>query len=776
MGKYQRRETLNIQVDSLGEKYRFELENGECKPIGEGGSGIVYKADQVFCDVDSVFAPRAVKFFAFRDDLVAEYGYASNDNFRTEIINITKFNHQNILKVVDGDYYTVYINEQEVKIPYTVTEYVDGYTLETVFEEDESILKDVFPNEERIFDLFFQIASGLSYLHSNAFFHCDIAPKNVFLKKNVDSEWFAIIGDLGAGRTVLPNSFEKTRVIGTWNYMTSEAQAVKNHIIGWDEFSKLQPHWDIYSLVKTITETIERIKNKNFLVEVWHLDRLYERLTTCNYRSVSELAEDIEALRPNSNRIFQLDELSEASNQIRQILIPINPAFMSNRMYALAKHDLLLRLMNVPELLEGATTFPSANHTRYEHSLGTYELMRKAMLSLLRNKKYVCFFDKRMVILGLLSALLSSLTNYPLSYALTELSSHEKQLMPGYSNRILFEKLLSYKKNESEESLLECIKKNFADYSIQLNELEYVMFGKNSDEERNEKLEVLFNLLNSSVGVRIIDYLARDSYHIGLKYSIDTDSLFSHMSIHNGEFCLNQVGISAAEQVIINRYWLFKRVYWCEPNRANAALLKLLFFNTGSEEFVKELLDAIPKADRSDIERLILENTREKERARAILDFLRQKGKKRYRRVIVIGKNYTIENAGRIWDRFIIKSYTEQEKVRARIETKVIEYLGIPREAIPALPVVLIDIPFDKRGNKLGNDIKIVKHDGREDYLSDISTTIKGINDSFNEQLTLLRVYIHPDIYAEYLSKTDATKKCIDDLEKYISKLLNNIL
>lgn len=72
MGKYQRRETLNIQVDSLGEKYRFELENGECKPIGEGGSGIVYKADQVFCDVDSVFAPRAVKFFAFRDDLVAE--------------------------------------------------------------------------------------------------------------------------------------------------------------------------------------------------------------------------------------------------------------------------------------------------------------------------------------------------------------------------------------------------------------------------------------------------------------------------------------------------------------------------------------------------------------------------------------------------------------------------------------------------------------------------------------------------------------------------------
>ena len=780
MGKYQRLKALNIKKDSLGSKYIFVDTDNTCKPIGEGGTGIVFKALQIFDADDQIYSPRAIKFFAFRDDLVKKYGYASNDNFKTEIINITKFNHQNILKVIDGDYYPIQINKKKVKIPYTVTEFIDGYTLETIFSEaEEALCKDAFTSEENAFDLFSQIARGLEYLHSYSFFHCDIAPKNIFLKKNAEKEWFAIIGDLGAGRTVLPDSFENTRVIGTWNYMTKEAQTLKNTIVSWAEFRKLQPSWDIFSLKETIKETIENIKNKNILKETWHLDRLYERINVCRYNSVSEICEDIELLRPSSNRIFRLDELSEASNQIRQILIPLYSAFLSNRMFMLVKHDALIRLMNVPELLEGAATFPGANHTRYEHSLGSYELMRKAMLILLRNERYACFFDKRTVILGLLSALLSSINNFPLSYAMTELTIQEKTLFPSYSSRSIFENLITYKEeNSNEKSLFDIITQNFEQYNIKINELEYIIFGKNNDEERDEKLEVLYNLLNSSVGVRIIDYLSRDSFHIGLKYSIDTDSLFSQLSIQNNQFCLSQTGISAAEQVIINRYWLFKRVYWCEPNRANAALIKYLFFIMNSEAFFDALMKVIPYANRGDIEKVFLENAGEnKLTVEAILKFLNLKGKKRYKRVLVIGKDYAIENSGRIWQAFITKSYSEQEEVRVRIEKKIIEYYNIPEDFQKGLPVVLLDIPYDKRGNKLGNDIRIIRHDGHEEYLSQISTTIKGINDSFNEQLTLLRVFIRPDIYKEHIinsSKDEYEDR--EELETLISKWLNMIL
>ena len=169
--EYSRKEALSITRNCLGDKYVFVNPD---VPIGEGGSGIVYMANQIFDDSKNTYIPRAVKFFAFRDDLCPEFGIASNANFLTEIINITRFNHQNILKVIDGNYYNIVYSNKEIRIPYTVTEYIEGKTLDHFFENDN--WKSVVSNEDEVFDLFSQISQGLAYLHSNNFYHCDIAP------------------------------------------------------------------------------------------------------------------------------------------------------------------------------------------------------------------------------------------------------------------------------------------------------------------------------------------------------------------------------------------------------------------------------------------------------------------------------------------------------------------------------------------------------------------------------------------------------------------------
>ena len=253
--------------------------------------------------------------------------------------------------------------------------------------------------------------------------------------------------------------------------MPENVKKVKDKEISYEEFCDLQPAWDIYSTILTLKEIIEKLKSSGyFYFDFWNIDRLYEKLEEYLYKSIGEIIIDIEHLRPTSNQIFRLDELSEASKSISQVLLPINSAYLSKRMRRLSKHDMMLRLMDVPQLLEGATTFPGANHTRYEHALGTYELMRKAMLSLLRNKEYAKFFSEKYVIIGLLAALLSSITNFPYSYAINELQNQENELFSTITPRILFDKLISIKSNVSGNSLSDCISELFKEYKIDISD------------------------------------------------------------------------------------------------------------------------------------------------------------------------------------------------------------------------------------------------------------------------------------------------------------------
>ena len=173
MSTVSRKELLNIQEKSIGQNFSFiPNEDGEYLPIGEGGTGIVYVAKQYFGSNPDIFSKRAVKFFVFRDDLISTWGYVPKENFIIEIKNISRFNHQNILKVIDGNYYIVNIDsEHTISIPYTVTEFIEGPNLEELFNGmNSSLIQQIFKDEESIFELFSQILLGIEYLHNNNFF------------------------------------------------------------------------------------------------------------------------------------------------------------------------------------------------------------------------------------------------------------------------------------------------------------------------------------------------------------------------------------------------------------------------------------------------------------------------------------------------------------------------------------------------------------------------------------------------------------------------------
>lgn len=136
-----RDEKLNLSIDSVKGYKLLDIEQGlEGSPhvIGRGGSGIVYKARQTL--YEDAFVDRAIKFFMYDDQLLANDTNKkpiSEDNFISEIGNVTTFNHQSLIRVIGAGFHKC----EEGKIPYIVTDFIEGTTLKAVIEPElESVV------------------------------------------------------------------------------------------------------------------------------------------------------------------------------------------------------------------------------------------------------------------------------------------------------------------------------------------------------------------------------------------------------------------------------------------------------------------------------------------------------------------------------------------------------------------------------------------------------------------------------------------------------------
>lgn len=326
--------------------YNFLNSEGKFTNLGEGGSGYVLLAKQKIDDDTDL--KRAIKFFIFKEDLWDKLGIISNENFKIEIANLCNLSHQNIIKVIDGNVIDVNLNGNTYSVPYIITEYINGWDAETIFKKKEA--KNVFSNEDNIFEFFIEIVSGIEYLHKNEFYHCDIAPKNIFIKKNTDNNYFAIVGDLGAAKSFykIPKTSlkEKVYVIGTRKYMPSNVTEYKDQKIPRAEFKKLQPQWDIFGTIHSFLDIITKIKEMDpeAYKKMWNLTVLFDKLQLLLKKlpqDITEIKESIKKLQPN--KLFGVAEISESDSGMNQKLLPIGSAFLTKRIIKIINHPTMLR-------------------------------------------------------------------------------------------------------------------------------------------------------------------------------------------------------------------------------------------------------------------------------------------------------------------------------------------------------------------------------------------------------------------------------------------------
>ena len=221
-----------------------------------------------------------------------------------------------------------------------------------------------------------------------------------------------------------------------------------------------------------------------------------------------------------------------------------------------AEHDILdsqmfQRLRRIRQLAGAHLIYPSAQHSRFEHSLGTMHIAGYAGETLL-SKGYLESEEEIQELR--LAALLHDIGHGPFSH--------------------LFEEVLNEKSRKNHEDIGKEI--------ILKSEISDIIsrYGYDSSMVSNlscgqSKIKFLNEIIAGSLSADIMDYLPRDGMFTGAEYgNIDYHRLVtSFQVVTNDQLALDRSALYSFESMLISRYEMFKAVYFHKTVRSAEVML-----------------------------------------------------------------------------------------------------------------------------------------------------------------------------------------------------------
>lgn len=226
------------------------------------------------------------------------------------------------------------------------------------------------------------------------------------------------------------------------------------------------------------------------------------------------------------------------------------------------------RLRRIKQLGASFQVYPTAEHSRFSHSLGVYEVTRRMLTEVSDLSNNINDYDKTLV---LLAALLHDVGHGPFSHTFEHVSKidHEK-----YSEMIILGN------SEINKVLLE-VDENFP------QEIANII-------NHTHKNKILSQIVSSQLDADRMDYLLRDAYFTGTSYgSFDLNRILRTMKVVGDKLVVKESGVHAVEDYIMARYHMYWNVYFHPVSRSYEAILTSLFKRM---EYLKddELMDVYP--------------------------------------------------------------------------------------------------------------------------------------------------------------------------------------
>ncbi len=196
------------------------------------------------------------------------------------------------------------------------------------------------------------------------------------------------------------------------------------------------------------------------------------------------------------------------------------------------------RLRRIKQMSVTNLVYPGANHSRFEHSIGT------AHLSSLIAKRLD--FDGEQIKKVKLYGLLHDIGHTPFSHE----GEHVLRNHVGDHEKLGEKKILH-------GEIADILSENY-------DPKEILEIGK----------EPIGNIISSDIGSDRMDYLERDAQNTGVAYGIiDMDRIIHTLVMDNGKLCIDKGGLGAAEYLLVARFMMFSTVYLHKTVRIATAML-----------------------------------------------------------------------------------------------------------------------------------------------------------------------------------------------------------
>lgn len=221
------------------------------------------------------------------------------------------------------------------------------------------------------------------------------------------------------------------------------------------------------------------------------------------------------------------------------------------------------RLRRIKQLGLANLVFPGANHTRFEHVLGTANLMEQLAQEL--------ELEDQEIDLLIAAAVLHDVGHPPYSHTLEYLMT--EYLDEGHmelTGKVLKGENSTCTKEEirkAEELNAPRIPEVLSDYQIDPDEVARLLMGKH---EKN----YLGEMLHGEIDVDQMDYLSRDAHFTGVALGrIDTDRLKRTITVMDDELVIQRKGVEAVEGLLTARALMFSSVYFHHTTRIAELML-----------------------------------------------------------------------------------------------------------------------------------------------------------------------------------------------------------
>jgi HD superfamily phosphohydrolase len=380
------------------------------------------------------------------------------------------------------------------------------------------------------------------------------------------------------------------------------------------------------------------------------------------------------------------------------------------------------RLAQISQLGLVGLVYPSANHSRQEHSLGVLLAAIEYLDQLAADERFTSAVTPHEAELFLAAALLHDIGHWPFGHPIEDLQLANFPGHEEFARRYIVA-------GEVADVLGE-------DWDLDPNQVADLVAGRAHDRTQR----ILRSLLSGPIDVDKIDYLMRDSLHAGVPYGrhFDRRRLI-------GSLCLNEAGDAlaitdkgktAAEMMVFARYVMFSEVYWHHAVRAATAMLQRAVF------LLRDALDPddlLMMTERPMVDALV--TAAADGPAADLLDGIFGPKRRLYKRLAQFSYFESPEFYRRLARRPFAELVAHSERIATALSSGLARKVA-PHEVLVDAPPAELEVDFDIE----------VFYPKQSVYrrLGEISPVVRTLaQEQFDDYVKRVRIFVHPRVAAE---------------------------